>query len=124
SDEAFVLICLMSRDQRVNPMLEVGPVRFLGVSRVYADRFLHNLSMRSRRYRGMLIIIFGIAVTLTVAGCASSAEPSSPTAFPTDIRDNFLVACEAQPGASASMCLRCLKSVQDSYTLDEFVELE
>ena len=56
-----------------------------------------------------------------LTACAPSAASGD---YPTEVRKNFLAACEAQPGATSVTCGRCLEKVEDAFTYDEFVELD
>lgn len=96
---------------------------------------LYASCVRTRRLpSGIAAILSAFALAATLTACISpspapSALPAtsaSPDAhhYPASIRSNFLAACEAQNGATSSLCGRCLEVVEGAYTYDDFVKLD
>lgn len=66
----------------------------------------------------MLVVLACVALASSLTACAASND------YPDSVRANFIGACETQPGATTSLCERCLDVVEDSFSYDEFVELD
>lgn len=60
----------------------------------------------------------------SLAACSQSSKSNESNDYPEDVRSNFLAACEAQPGADATTCARCLEEVEDAFTFQEYVDFE
>ncbi|WP_143571006.1 hypothetical protein [Tessaracoccus sp. ZS01] len=66
-------------------------------------------------------LMIGAVLLLGLSACGGSTPEND---YPAEVRTNFLDACVAQPGATSSMCSKCLEAVEDEFSLGEFVELE
>jgi hypothetical protein len=71
-----------------------------------------------------------IAVAILLSGCAftntavSAEAPNTSNNYPTEVRANFVAACEAQPGATTAVCNGCLEAVENAFSYDKFVEID
>jgi hypothetical protein len=65
-----------------------------------------------------------LLIVLVLAGCGGSEGEGNRVSYPDDVRENFLSACVAQPGATQGECDCVLEHIEETVPFDEFRRLE
>ena len=67
--------------------------------------------------------IFSALVTVALAACGGSTSETVNSAYPAEVRNNFLTSCTAA-GSSRSTCECMLTELESNISLNDFVALE
>jgi|688.fasta_scaffold38552_3 hypothetical protein len=67
--------------------------------------------------------IFSALLTVALAACGNSTSGTVNTAYPAEVRNNFLASCTAA-GSSQSTCECILTGLESNISLNDFVALE
>lgn len=67
--------------------------------------------------------IYSALLTVVLAACGGSTSETVNSAYPAEVRNNFLTSCTAA-GSSQSTCECILSGIEASITFSDFVALE